>query len=332
MNNLTTMRASSQGLSLVELMVAMVIGGVVMLGAANLFVQNKISYIQDEELARLQESARYGVRYIGRELSMSGFYGGVLVGADVAPIDPNAPLTTCYQWILDTEKGLEHLNNVDADGNETGAGGGTVNMPSDCLSSGEVQVGTDILVFRRVFDTPTVDQTLGSNPTPVDGVHYLRIEDYNVSISMENTLTTVESNVDLWQYSPQILFVRNASAALDGIPSLCRMRISQNSEEMANTECLLQGVEDFQVEFGIGNGVDYVPEQYQLVPTEFQMQSALSARFYLLMRSPHEITGYTNDKSYTLGSNAGPSNPGDGFYRKVFQSTVTLRNSEALGI
>ena len=323
----------SLGLSLIELMIALVIGSVIMLGAATLFLQSKISFLQDEELARLQETGRFAVRYVSRELTMSGFFGGLLSGSEIDRTsipDPN-DLSTCYSWIMNTANGVEHINDVDVDGQETGAG--AVNIPTDCLAAGEVEAGTDILVVRRTLDTATVDQFLSSNPSATTGVHYLRVKNYNVEKTLERTLSgTQPSDVDLWQYSPQILYVQNAATATDGIPSLCRRQVSQTTAVMEPAECLLQGVEDLQVEFGLDDDGDFVAEQYMDFPTEAQVNDSLSARFYILIRSPYEMPGYINDKTYTLGPKAGPNNPGDRYYRRVMQSTVTLRNSEALGI
>jgi type IV pilus assembly protein PilW len=51
------------------------------------------------------------------------------------------------------------------------------------------------------------------------------------------------------------------------------------------------------------------------------------ARIYLLLRTVNEISGHEDTKTYNLGQTAvGPFN--DGYYRRVFQTTVLLRNSE----
>ncbi len=61
-----------QGLSLVELLVAIAIGVVLAFGAMNLLLSSKRSYLQAEELARLQENGRHALRYLSYELTMAG--------------------------------------------------------------------------------------------------------------------------------------------------------------------------------------------------------------------------------------------------------------------
>ncbi|MDX5152354.1 MAG: prepilin-type N-terminal cleavage/methylation domain-containing protein, partial [Acidiferrobacterales bacterium] len=48
-----------RGVTLVELMVAMVISTIVLLGVATVYSSTKRSYKVQEEMARLQENARY---------------------------------------------------------------------------------------------------------------------------------------------------------------------------------------------------------------------------------------------------------------------------------
>ncbi|MCK5640752.1 MAG: PilW family protein, partial [Gammaproteobacteria bacterium] len=49
------------------------------------------------------------------------------------------------------------------------------------------------------------------------------------------------------------------------------------------------------------------------------------AHIYVLARSPQQETGYTNSKSYKMGS-VTKSAYNDGYYRRVYTSTVVLKN------
>jgi len=329
------------GLSLIELMIAIVIGSVIMLGAATLFLQSKISYVQDEELARLQEGGRYAIRYLSRELSMAGFYGGVLRGSDVSAdgsIVFDSGGSSCYEFMFSTEIKLEHINDAGPSsdfsviGMPVGSGG------LDCLKPSDLQDGADILLVRRVKDTASVKQGIKAKRGDVDITvdplaTYLEIEDFNVSILLKRGVTgAVATDTDLWEYLPQILFLRNwAVVEGDGIPTLCRRGISTTALGMAVTQCLVQGVEDMQLEFGLDTDADYIVDTYVTDPDEAELGTALSVGVYLLMRSPNEVPGYTNDKRFELGSKTvGAAN--DKYYRRVIQSTTGLRNSDALGL
>ena len=67
-----------QGISLIELMIALSIGVFLTLGAVSLFLHSYTSFLQDEETARLQENGRWALRLVSREISTAGFFGGML--------------------------------------------------------------------------------------------------------------------------------------------------------------------------------------------------------------------------------------------------------------
>jgi type IV pilus assembly protein PilW len=328
------------GLSLIELMIALLIGVVLSFGAVNLFMHSKLSFLQDEQSARMQEGGRYAQRYLSREIAMSGFYGGVLRGGDIIS-NLDSGTDNCYDWLADTASSLEHFDNITA----AGVGGAGNTLPSDCLDAGANDTlvpDTDLLVIRRVKDDTTFrrDQDCIDNssclspPTFPSTKAYLRLEDYNVQVTLEagdpGLTSPTSTPLDVWEYSPQILFIRDWSVAVgDGVPALCRKRIENGA--MGATACMVEGVENLQVVFGIDGDDDYVPDIFESTPSEADVSLALVARFHILARTVNALAGYTNDKAYALGSEAVVA-ANDGFYRRVYQTTVVLRNSEALGI
>ena len=61
------------GFSLVELMVAMVIGIILMGGVMELYVSNKMAYRTSEAMSRLQENARYALYQLQKDIRMAGY-------------------------------------------------------------------------------------------------------------------------------------------------------------------------------------------------------------------------------------------------------------------
>ena len=90
-------------------------------------------------------------------------------------------------------------------------------------------------------------------------------------------------------------------------------------------DCLAEGVEQIHVEFGIDTDNDGVANQYLSDITAAQADTTVSARVFMLVRSSLDLD-YTNDKTYNLGHLAaiGPFN--DNYYRRVYSTTVALRN------
>lgn len=70
-------RHHERGLSLIELMVAMLLGLIVMLGVIQVFAASRTSYAVTEGLSRVQENARFALDSLERDLRMVGHYGCV---------------------------------------------------------------------------------------------------------------------------------------------------------------------------------------------------------------------------------------------------------------
>ncbi|WP_394540602.1 PilW family protein [Lysobacter enzymogenes] len=68
---------AQSGLSLIELMVALAIGAMLVLGLLQVFSASRAAYQLSEGLARVQENARFAVDYMQRDLRMVGHQGCV---------------------------------------------------------------------------------------------------------------------------------------------------------------------------------------------------------------------------------------------------------------
>lgn len=322
----------ARGLSLVELMVAVTLGLVLCLGAVNLFMQSKVSYLQDEESARLQENGRFALRYLSHELGMSGFFGRQVSTEE--PPDPPSGGDDCFNFLLGQDAlgnprpsfPFEHYDDV----KESERAG--LPIPAACWEAGDTlfedasQPSSDLVVIRRTKDENT-DPDLPGVSLNEDAI-YLLVEDYNPANDFQQGGVHGPDRV-WWEYVPQILFVRPYSVAVgDGIPTLCRKVLSESALSVGPTECLVEGVENMQLEFGVDSDGDQQADYFVDNPTDAELAGAVATRIYLLVRSVGEIGGYTNDKAFTLGQTAIAA-ADDGFYRRVMQTTVLLRNSEA---
>jgi type IV pilus assembly protein PilW len=312
------------GLSLIELMIAIALGVVLSFAAVNLFLQAKLSYLEDEEYARLQENGRYTLRLLSRELAMAGYVGGVV---DATTISTALSGGGCFDYLLDPSVPFEHHNNVTANG--VGQVPNDPVIDANCLTTGEHQENTDMLVVRRSADRAhalegvlqTWQPGLAITATDI----YIRKQDYIESLTLVAGTDVDYSGqqVDVWQYEPKLLFIRNWSRVSgDGVPALCRKSLPS-----LTTECLVEGVENMQVEFGIENAAGNLA--FEEGPSSVDITSAVVARVYLLVRSINPIAGFTNDRTYIMGRTNVPA-ANDGFYRRVFETTVLLRNSEVL--
>lgn len=308
----------SAGFTLIELIVALALGLTMVSGTIVIFVQNNRSALQDEEISRVLENGRYAIRSLGRELAMSGFWGkfldidtvtehaSVAVGQDCG--DGAGPL-----WVMELDP-LELLSNVTV---------ASVAANFECLPSADIQVGTDIFAIKRVADGETADAALVNNQM------YLRTNGVSAEmfrgggLGTPPILTGTETN---WAYMPQVYYIRDYSLdPADGIPSLCRAYLDTSAPPDMTNECLVEGIENLQIEFGIDSDEDFVANYFVSAPTAAELSDAVAARLYVLVRSVNALPEYLNDKTYNLGTTVVAA-ANDAFYRRVFSTTVVLRN------
>jgi len=63
------------GVSLIELMIALLIGILLLAGTASLFISNKRIYKDQNEMSRLQENARFAMEMLIKDIRMAGYSG-----------------------------------------------------------------------------------------------------------------------------------------------------------------------------------------------------------------------------------------------------------------
>lgn len=136
---------TQQGLTLIELMVALVLGLVLVGGVLNVFVANREAYRSTENLTRIQENARTGFDFMARDLREAGQIpcGTPLVANVIRDASGNIP------WWADWNKGT--IIGVDGGQNRT-----------DIVAFGTTALkrvaGTDaVLVIRTEQNEKTID-------------------------------------------------------------------------------------------------------------------------------------------------------------------------------
>lgn len=65
------------GVTLIELMVALAIGSLLMLGLVQVFAASRAAYVTAEGMGRVQENARFAMDYLQRDIRMAGHFGCV---------------------------------------------------------------------------------------------------------------------------------------------------------------------------------------------------------------------------------------------------------------
>ena len=312
-----TLPIQQRGFSILELLIALGLGLMLISSVVIVFVQNHRSAVQDEEIARVLENGRYLVRILSREMAMSGYWGkfvdvGITTNHASVVIDQDCG-DGINPWAMELDA-IQFLNNVTTV---------TTAATFECLPSANIVVGSDIIAIKRVADSETADASLQTNQI------YMRTNAVAATMFLGGAVGTppaMTGTVVNWSYRPQVYFLRNYSFnPADGIPSLCRGFLDNSSPPDMITECLIEGVENLQIEFGVDDDDDFIADYYTGSPTPAELFDSVSCRIHVLLRSLKPIPNYINDKTYKMGSvNIAAAN--DGFFRRVFSTTVLLRN------
>lgn len=326
-----------RGLTLVELMLGVTLGFLISGVVLSLYINTSRSLAQNERYAWMQENARFVLKTLSEDLSMADFWGRV-IATDVIATSITPPTGDCGVGI-----DIFNGNTAILVNNYHATPASSQFTPCAAITN-DMRPNTDLLALKRVegsstastfVDAADVDSdsdtteilTLGaSNLT--NGTVYLRSTSNAGSFiddaSSSNPPGTGHSD---WRYIPRIYFVRNYyETAGDQIPALCRLAIS--GAGLTVTECIAEGIEDFHVQFGIDSDQNAVANLYTSTPTLGEMENAVSARIYLLARSIEADPHFANDTQYLLGDSIVPA-ANDGFYRRVYSTTISLRNTVA---
>ena len=343
-----------QGLTLVELMIALTLGLIVIAVIVGVFLASSQNYRQNEAIATVQDNARFALDALGRDLAMAGYWGGVRPVDAINNVRVSATARsavasstgTCGAsgeapdvWLFDVGSPLQFGNHTEAQ------------LP--CLESANVQENTDVLVVRRVSGVAAYTND-GINPAvggTVANRFYVKTNqnfgslfragasfdlggpaDCPDSTGINETCKPVSAPAQVYAYTPQMYYVRNWLKTVgDGLPILCRryLEAAVNPPEMRE-DCLAEGVENLQIEWGIGSnavGMNSV-ENYTSTPTPDQLLQARTARIHVLVRTTALNVQASNDaKTFTLGDLVDFSpTPATGLLRRSFTTTVQLKN------
>jgi type IV pilus assembly protein PilW len=314
-------RHAVAGFTLIELMIAMVLGLLMGTVVISIFLYSRRSFDSDERVMRMQDDARQAVFELGHDFEMAGFWADLLLPTAVDPDDTSLTIDDdCgpgTNWIYQAVDGDDSLS-VTAVDNATGTSAAAYYT---CIDSSEVVAGTDVVAIKRVA---------GAEATPVANGIYLRTNGTVGTLYQADGTTTTDPDYRDWEYRPSIYYIRNyANSAGDGIPTLCRKVLQFGATAKMGTECLAQGIENLQVEFGLDSDGDGLPNHYASDPSIDELQTAVTARIYVLARAADPDLQYTNSKTYEF-ANAAASTPADHYYRRVFSMTVGMHNLRSL--
>lgn len=333
---------SMAGVSIVELMIATVLGLLVLAGLASIFAGSSAARQEMERSARQIENGRFAMELLGEDLRMAGFYGEFNVATLAVP---GAMPDVCSFNVADWQAAMP----ISIQGYDNGAG-----FPPLCLPS-NVKSGTDILVVRRAA---TCEAGTANCEALVGNAPYIQVSKCsdNVPPPPENVATpfvlglqgvalfplrlrNCAARAGQRRYYVRVYYVSNDNGDGAAIPTLKRLDMRGTIWEETP---LVEGIEELNIEYGIDWDGDGNPNDYTTDPTSFTAVGCAScnapnnwfnvvtARLNLLARNIEASPNYVDTKRYSLGLDKDGAeitvNPGGAYRRHAYTGIVRVVN------
>lgn len=332
------------GLSLIELMVAMTIGLIVMAAVGQIYLASSRTNRTQTAISRIQEGARYAMETLSYDIRMAGQVGcsydatksvnvlndtsfGNLLGQPVLGIDSGgtapAPFTATpaagdfirvFRVDEDVVAAQSHAGTT-----FTFAGTGTTHP----FSGGDILVVTDCdtaAIFQASSTTSTtVEHVSGAGAPTGNCVANLGAKPVVAGACNTATAKAFPMGSKVSKVLGTLYYIANNPA---GEPSLYRQRLDKG---VPQTEELVEGVEDLQVQYGVDTNADKsVDSTVATAGGVGSWDQVQTVQISLLLRSDNNAL----DQPQTHTFNGTTYGAADRRIRKVFNTTIAVRSRQ----
>lgn len=282
MINPANKRLRQHGVTLVELMVALVIGLLLVIAMSAIFVNSSTSRRELALSAEVIENGRYGLDLLTRELSQAGFYGTLSTPSgttldDVCSTDP-------VKWASSLQVHVTGFNN-------------TADDPT-CITR---KAGTDAIFLQR-SSTCRIGET--ECDAESNNQAYLQVsecgEEYNstpliLDKGLKTTFTLQTKPCDGTTKAEKRRVIRrlyyiSAASALNYVD----IRLDGPSTPVS----VVEDIEQMQFEYAVDSDGDGTVDSFSSTPTDWA--KVIGARVWLLARSTGASRNAANASSFTM--------------------------------
>jgi type IV pilus assembly protein PilW len=314
----------SNGFSLTELMIAVVLGLTLLAAFLVVLERCRTGFAANESVARLQDSARHALSVLVPDIELAGFYGftnrPVARLASPLPAGAHACGTGFAVALRVPVEGSDNSFRLGGDARdcEPTASAGGASATADTLTvrhaaaftsaarAGRLQIYSHALAAAG----PLLLFADGRAPGPVDSDHAVR-------------------DLEIRSY-----YIANNSVERPAWPAL-RVKALTESRGAAQfrDEEILPGIEDLQLEFGVMSaGADGAPRVRYVAPGSAPAHegSVVAVRLWLRIRADTTEAGFLDTRELNYANVRFAPSPLEARQRRLLiERTVALRNSQS---
>ena len=256
----TPYRTHQAGITLVEVLISLVLGLLLVGAATGIYLSNRQTFRQVENLARLQENARITFELMGRDIREAG---GVTCGSGLAVVNQlGLDLATAANWWANWGDGVRGYTGAAGDG-----------FPAYGTGTGareRVQGTQSLLVWSGSTDTSVGTSNIGVNPVTVSAGHGFDNNDVVMACDLRSAALVQITNAaataltlnatPAGSASPGDTLTRLQASAwyvgYNGRGGTSLFRVSQN-KGATSTEEMIENVEDLKLAYLVQGALQY---------------------------------------------------------------------------
>jgi len=328
-----SIKNKQQGLSLVELMIAMTLGLLLMSVVGTIMINSKRAYNIQTDMAGIQENVRFAMGYLSNDLRMAGYYG--CTGVAPAGVIPVSALDNAGANDSDVVR-ISFMNtNINAFSVvHCPEGSGCPQLPN-ALEISPLTLGKTELTLTKRGDVKTGDTVIASDCGSTGT--YIVTGVNNAQVKISPALTRDYSN-NGQSYGAQLRALKThryfigEKVSTDGEVHYSLYHDEGTLDDPLNitdADEMIEGVENMQLRYGFDGNGDGVPDRYVIGSAGLNWERVVSVRIILLMRTLRQRHDRDIDnKTFQLDAADDVYGPIEDHRRRaLFSTTVLLRNN-----
>jgi type IV pilus assembly protein PilW len=319
------------GYTLIEMMVALLIGGMILGGVMFTYLSMKITTKDTMAIGEMQETGRLAINIMQRDIEQVGFWGTFY----------DDSFTSANTQTLSNPGGgcFEGLNNASfpdlaSKSNFRSIYAMTANTTTELSCINKPLKGSDILQIKFLQGKPLVVNTT-KNEMQNDENYFIAEQEQAQFVRGQVSASNINTNASIWPYSHHVYYVAEQTYEIHNnkitVPVLMRKRLSGSN---MTAESIMEGVENIRFVFGLDTNSDGRIDTYRSVDDMAssdweERKMVLAVQIFLLIRTLQEDTSsHIKNQIYTLGEDQGGRELSfdDGYRRTVFTTTIRLNN------
>lgn len=326
-------KAYQTGFSLIEIMIALLIGAFLLGGVLQIFMGSKQTYKMQENLSRLQENGRLAMDFLANDIRMVGYQGCPSLRRVTPNVIAGIPILTENTFVFGAENIAANWNAnaciADSGADKCIATTDAISLiySESCganLTTTMADVNADIRIPSTNSCSNSANKALVVSNCIASDI-FRSTNDASTSIEHSALNTIYGRDAELFIFRAYSYFIRESTS---GSPVRSLWRLDNTKEKSSSNPVeLIEGIDNMQIVYGVDTNEDSTANYY--VPannvTTASWLNVVSVRISLLATTldnnlttqplPYVFNGITTTPPIT-----------DHKIRRVFTTTIALRN------